>query len=89
MQQNLPQNAAPIYSNIIKRYANWNVCYHADLMLRMGIRPKHALYPGDIPIIKRALKEQMQINIQRDTTHVPRLCTRTSCLIIDKVGQIR
>ena len=26
-QQTMPHNPAPMYSNIIKKYSNWNVCF--------------------------------------------------------------
>ena len=35
-QQNAPRNAAPMYSNIIKRYANWNVCFSCGFDVEDG-----------------------------------------------------
>jgi len=30
-QQNAPRNVAPMYSNIIKKYVNWNVCFSCGI----------------------------------------------------------
>jgi hypothetical protein len=35
-QQNEPRNATPMYSNIIKRYANWNVCFSCGFDVENG-----------------------------------------------------
>jgi hypothetical protein len=35
-QQNVPRNATPMYSNIIKRYANWNVCFSCGFDVEDG-----------------------------------------------------
>ena len=35
-QQAMPQNAAPMYSNIIKKYANWNVCFSCGFDVEDG-----------------------------------------------------
>ena len=35
-QQNVPRNAAPMYSNIIKRYTNWNVCFSCGFDVEYG-----------------------------------------------------
>ena len=35
-QQNATRNAAPMYSNIIKRYANWNVCFSCGFDVEDG-----------------------------------------------------
>jgi hypothetical protein len=35
-QQNAPHNVAPMYSNIIKRYANWNVCFSCGFDVEDG-----------------------------------------------------
>jgi len=35
-QQAMPRNAAPMYSNIIKKYANWNVCFSCGFDVKDG-----------------------------------------------------
>ncbi len=35
-QQNAPRNAAPMYSNIIKRYVDWNVCFSCGFDVEDG-----------------------------------------------------
>ena len=35
-QQNVPRNAAPMYSNIIKWYANWNICFSCGFDVEDG-----------------------------------------------------
>jgi rubrerythrin len=35
-QQNASRNATPMYSNIIKRYANWNVCFSCGFDVENG-----------------------------------------------------
>ena len=35
-QQNAPRNAAPMYSNIIKRYANWKICFSCGFDIEDG-----------------------------------------------------
>ena len=35
-QQAMPQNAAPMYSNIIKKYVNWNVCFSCGFDVEDG-----------------------------------------------------
>ena len=35
-QQNAPRNAAPMYSNIIKQYANWNICFSCGFDVEDG-----------------------------------------------------
>jgi hypothetical protein len=35
-QQNMTCNAAPMYSNIIKHYANWNVCFSCGFDIEDG-----------------------------------------------------
>jgi len=35
-QQNVPRNVRPMYSNIIKRYANWNVCFSCGFDVEDG-----------------------------------------------------
>ena len=35
-QQNATRNVAPMYSNIIKRYANWNVCFSCGFDVEDG-----------------------------------------------------
>jgi hypothetical protein len=36
VQQAMPRNAAPMYSNIIKKYANWNVCFSCGFDVEDG-----------------------------------------------------
>ncbi len=36
MQQTMPCNAAPMYSNIIKKYFNWNVCFSCGFEVEDG-----------------------------------------------------
>jgi hypothetical protein len=35
-QQAMPRNAAPMYSNIIKKYVNWNVCFSCGFDVEEG-----------------------------------------------------
>ena len=35
-QLTMPRNAAPMYSNIIKKYANWNVCFSCGFDVEDG-----------------------------------------------------
>jgi hypothetical protein len=35
-KQTMPRNAAPMYSNIIKKYANWNVCFSCGFDVKDG-----------------------------------------------------
>jgi len=35
-QQTMPRNAAPMYSNIIKKYSNWNVCFSCGFDVEDG-----------------------------------------------------
>ena len=35
-QQTMPRNTAPMYSNIIKKYANWNVCFSCGFDVEDG-----------------------------------------------------
>ncbi len=35
-QQNMQRNTAPMYSNITKRYANWNVCFSCGFDVKDG-----------------------------------------------------
>jgi hypothetical protein len=35
-QQAMPRNTAPMYSNIIKKYANWNVCFSCGFDVEDG-----------------------------------------------------
>jgi hypothetical protein len=35
-QQTMPGNAAPMYSNIIKKYSNWNVCFVCGFDIKDG-----------------------------------------------------
>ena len=35
-QQNMPRNVAPMYSNILKKYANWNVCFSCGFDVEDG-----------------------------------------------------
>ena len=35
-QQAMPRNAAPMYSNIIKKYVNWNVCFSCGFDVKEG-----------------------------------------------------
>jgi hypothetical protein len=39
-QQNMQRNTAPMYSNITKRYANWNVCFSCGFDIKDGHTPK-------------------------------------------------
>ena len=39
-QQNAPHNAVPMYSNIIKQYANWNVCFSFGFDVKDGHKSK-------------------------------------------------
>ncbi len=44
-QQNAPRNAAPMYSNIIKWYANWNVCISCGFGVEDGHTSKTCPVP--------------------------------------------
>jgi hypothetical protein len=35
-QQTMPRNSAPMYSNIIKKYSNWNVCFSCGFDVQVG-----------------------------------------------------
>jgi hypothetical protein len=64
--------------------------FHAVLMLKMVIHPKHALPLGDRQITRRGLIGAMQVNTsQQGTVRALRPCTKVSCLICDGVGQSR
>jgi len=87
-QQNAPRNTAPMYSNIMKRYANWNVCFSCGFDLKMDIRTKHAQPPGGKQIIKKVTIEPTRASILRQgMTHAPRRCTSHSYRPCDGVGQ--
>ncbi len=89
-QQNMQRNMAQMYSNITKRYANWNVCFSCSLMSKMDIRPKHALPPGDMLIIRRDTTGIIEGSaLRRGMTRAPKQCTRVSCPLCDGVGQSR
>ena len=52
-QLTMPRNTAPMYSNIIKTYSNWNVCFCVDLTSRTDIHRRHAPPLGDVQITKK------------------------------------
>ncbi len=89
-QQAMPCNAAPMYSNIIKKYANWNVCFSCGFDIEDG----HTSKTCPAPWRRTNHPEGFDRNnagqyIAAGTTRVPRQCTRVSCLICDGVGQSR
>jgi hypothetical protein len=51
-----PANAS--HSNIIKRYANMNACFHAVLMLEIDILRRHVLPSVGVRIIRRGIQKQ-------------------------------
>jgi hypothetical protein len=89
-QQTIPRNAAPMYLNIIKKYANWNVCFHVDLTPRMGIPRRHAPPRGEVQITRKGSTGITRDNTsKRGTTRAPKQCTRVSYPICDGGGQSR
>ncbi len=87
-QQNAPRNAAPMYSNIIKWYANWNICFSCGFDVEDGHRSKTCPPPGDTQITKKDILALTLGNIfQWDMMHAPRRCTSCSYPPCDGVGQ--
>jgi hypothetical protein len=81
------RNAAPMYSNIIKRYANWNAYFCVDLMWKRGIHQKRAPPHGDVSTIRRDSIAQMPVSTsQQGMMHARKLCTKVSCRPVDSVG---
>jgi hypothetical protein len=79
-QQTPARNTAPMYSNILKAYANWNVCFCVAFTLRMGIHQKHVRHNGGGQIIRKDSIEQMRANTFRwGTMRAQRRCTKASC----------
>ena len=44
-QQTMPRNAAPMYSNIIKKYLNWNLCFSCGFDVEDGHTSKTCPVP--------------------------------------------
>ena len=88
-QQTATCNAAPMYLNILKRYANWNVCFLCGFDVEDGHTQKCVHGSCNVQITRRGMITQMQANaLQWGTMHARRQCTKASCLV-DCVGQSR
>jgi len=78
-QNNAPHNAMQMYSNIIKRYANWNVCFSCGFDVEDGHTSKKCPAPwrrtnhqGD------TLVPTLGSIFWQDMTHARRQCTSPS-----------
>jgi hypothetical protein len=88
-QQTPARNAAPMYSNILKAYANWNVCFLCGFDVEDGHTSKHVRHNGGGQIIRKDSIEQIRANtFWRGTMRARRQRTKASCRV-DIVGQSR
>ena len=87
-QQNAPRNATPMYSNIIKRYANWNICFSCGFDVEDGHTSKTCPAPWRRTNIKRdTLAQTLGSILRQDMTRARRRCTSPSSRPCDGVGQ--